>query len=266
MKIAIRLIGFSEIVDNDKVVYDLILSTNIFNFDYFENYIISKYKKTDITQSEEFIEAQCNNFKNELLQCSLTCNSKNLKKETLNDDTETLYKVFLFTANNDIKGKLINIFKVNGIRSSLLIINKSENNNESEDNNESENDKESDNNESENDKKSDNNESENDNETQYENNEEINIEIENYNDKDFILLLKIYKSKPHLFNLLYKLLSTNKTITNIKTVSKFDAKLQYNISEIIKEIVPNISDEDINNILNHTGLNINLVIRYLIHI
>jgi hypothetical protein len=267
MKIIIRLVGFSEIINDEKVVYDLILSSNIFNYNFFENYLISKYKRTDtIFQSEEFVEAQCNNFKKELLECSLTCNSKNLKKETIIDNTETIYKVFLFTANNDIKKKLINIFKENGVISPFLIIKKSEND-EKKNDEESENDIES---ETKNDEDSETNndkETMSDNESLYENNlnnKEIDISIENYNDKDFITLLKIYKNKPQLFNLLYKLLSTDKTIPNIKT--KSDENLQNKICEIIKEIIPNISNDDINNILDNSGLNINLAIRQLIHI
>lgn len=114
MKIIIRLVGYSEIIDGDKYVYEYKCNVNtIFNFDILK-LIFNKYKHI-ISE-------------NELNNCTLTCNSKNLKKDCLLDNNtileqEILYRVFIFTANTEIKNKLINIFTNNGYKVSLHIHN-----------------------------------------------------------------------------------------------------------------------------------------------
>jgi hypothetical protein len=100
MKIIIRLVGYSEIINDEKYVYELEYNVNtIFNFEILKM-IFNKY--------HDIISA------NELNNCTLTGNSKNLKKDYLIN--ETTKKVFIFTGNTEIKNKLINIFKTNGYK------------------------------------------------------------------------------------------------------------------------------------------------------
>ena len=60
----------------------------------------------------------------ELDNCTLTCNSMNLKKDCLFDtntllENEIVHRIFIFTGNTDIKNKLIYIFKTYGYKVSL---------------------------------------------------------------------------------------------------------------------------------------------------
>lgn len=102
MQIIIRLIGYSEIIEDVKYVYELHYNINIFNFDILKH-IFTKY--AHIISNDE------------LSLCTLTSNSINLKKETLTDSTVndlTKHRIIIFTNNSEIKNKLITIFKLSG--------------------------------------------------------------------------------------------------------------------------------------------------------
>ena len=102
MKIIIRLVGYSEIINNNKYVYEHNYRLNkIFNFEIFKM-IFNNY--SDIISS------------NELNNCTLTYNSTNLKKDSLIDIKNTTYRVFIFTANTEIKNKFTKRVRINNNR------------------------------------------------------------------------------------------------------------------------------------------------------
>jgi len=101
MRIILRFVGYTEIIDNEMYIYQLLFNTTIFNFDYFKLLIL---KYTTILTIDE------------LNTCTLTCNVQNLKKISINDCSNKIYKMFLFTGNTEIKNKLITIFKYCGIK------------------------------------------------------------------------------------------------------------------------------------------------------
>lgn len=110
MKIIIQLVGYIENDEDDRYVYQYICNiVSIFNFNIFK---ILFHKYRNIITDEE------------LDNCSLTCNTKNLKKDYLIDnntllDDDVVYKVFIFTSVQVIKDKLIQIFKLDGYKASL---------------------------------------------------------------------------------------------------------------------------------------------------
>ena len=107
MKIIIRLVGYYETIDDEKYAYEYDCNVNtIFNFETLKM-IFNKYN--DIISV------------NELNNCNLTCNSKNLKKDCLIDnntflENETINRVFIFAGITEIKNKLVQIFKKYGYK------------------------------------------------------------------------------------------------------------------------------------------------------
>lgn len=267
MKIIIRLIGYSENINEGKYFYEFEMITNIFNFDIF------KLKINEYTNSIT---------DEELLFCSLTSNSFNLKKESIIDDSNEIYRSFVFTSSLQLKIKLVQLFKSVGYPA--LISNtttvESENNDDiddtAEDNMDLDDISDSDNNNVINintsnfksyfiDSDPESDKDDTDNPNNYEPEEEININdinttFEYLNDPDFIFLLKIYKTKPELFGLLQKFTSSTKIIkiTNNDTVD-------YSSNFInIKKLNLNVYDEQIITALKTTSNHLSLAVRYLI--
>ena len=224
MKIIIRLVGYSILINEENFAYDLTIDADKFNFDIFKNIIITY----NILSLEE------------LNNCSLTCNSKNLKKESIEDSSDINYKAFIFTTNNDIKQKLLQIFKKYGKLNPFIEKNMYDAALKK--------------------KLSDENEN---TDSEYEDIEEtINVSDHYYNDDDFLHLIRIYKNKPELFNFLYKILSTNEKVSD--KINNIDKDKLETINEVLNKIDPQISENNINDIINKTGTNLNLIIRYLI--
>lgn len=245
MKIIIRLVGYSEIINNEKYIYEYeCIVAKIFNFEIFK-IIFNKYNNIITT--------------NELNTCTLTCNSINLKKEFIidNNDDECTFKVFLFTGNTEIKNKLIDIFKYEGYR---ILFNKIETNLKT-------NDSESDESEIDNIKvneildKIDHEEL--DNEEINENIDlfEINQNLELFKDNDFLTLIRIYKNRSYLFNDFYKYINSSQIIQLNKSNDNIDFTQNLNF---IKGLNLNFGDEDIIKALQFTENHINLAIRYLL--
>jgi hypothetical protein len=281
MKIILRLVGFSEIEDNNKYVYDIYFtSLNKFNFSILKNIFL---KLTDNINEAE------------LDMCTVSYISMNLKKDTIFESIEiNTYKTFLWCGHKEIKEKIIQIFKLYGVKN-LIFSNNNEdniienysiynliNNNNISDNNISDNISDnniSDNNISDNnisDNISDNNdikifnnseESELSDTEEIEDtdNESLNYNIQLFEDPDFIKLLSIYKNKPHLLKELYNFISSSKIIIiPTKNVIINEEKVKI-IKDICNKENLNFNDEDINNSLKLTNNNINLSIRYLLN-
>ena len=110
MRIIIQLVGYIENDEDDRYVYQYSCNiVSVFNFNILKLFF-HKYQHI-ITDDE-------------LNNCSLTCNTKNLKKDYLIDnntllDDNIVYKVFIFTSVQAIKDKLIQIFKMDGFKVSL---------------------------------------------------------------------------------------------------------------------------------------------------
>jgi hypothetical protein len=299
MKIIIRLVGYTEIIDNNKYVYEYKCNVNtIFNFEILKM-IFNKYNNIISV--------------NELNNCTLTCNSKNLKKDFLIDDNtiledEIINRVFIFTGNTEIKNKLVDIFKINGYKvlfNNILAPNtnnkdsddesvntlKNEENEENESNESNETDSnyndgdEYDGNESSY-NEYDGNENEllatkkkiydtlqqidsddSDNESKdlsYENTNLINIKqnLDLLKDNDFVTLLRIYKTREYLFNDFYKYINSSQIIKFNKLEDNIDLTENVNF---IKELNLHFQEENIIEALKNTGNHINLAIRYLLY-
>jgi len=300
MKIIIRLVGYSEIINGEKYVYEYKCNVNtIFNFDILK-LIFNKYKHI-ISE-------------NELNNCTLTCNSKNLKKDCLLDNNtilekEIVYRVFIFTANTEIKNKLINIFTNNGYKVSLHIHNeefaddlKDEPTNNSTNILDKEEDNEEQNKETTNEEAT-NEEATNEEATNEEENKEItdkekeaeyeekilnalkeldsdddsdeesdndtihdikqNLEL--FKDDDFLTLIRIYKNRGYLFNDFYKYINSSEIIKiNIKNEDNKEINYIENLN-FIKELNLNFQEDKILEALQKTNNHINLAIRYLLY-
>jgi hypothetical protein len=302
MKIIIRLVGYSEIINDEKYVYELEYIVNtIFNFEILKM-IFNKY--------DDIISA------NELNNCTLTGDSKNLKKDYLINDTTK--KVFIFTGNTEIKNKLVHIFKTNGYK--LLVndinTNTNTNNNNIDTNNnnniEIDTDIDTDNdididtdndidkkifnllqytdydnentdydnentdydNENTDYNNNDNNENtdniiqnsdvESNNGNNYEDTEPIYIKqnLDLLKDNDFITLLRIYKTRGDLFNDFYKYINSSQIIK----FNKLENNIDYNENlNLIKELNLDFKENDIIEALKKTGNHVNLSIRYLLY-
>ena len=261
MKIQIRLVGYSETEDDIKYVYEYGCKVNtIFNFEILK-LIFNKYNNLN---------------PNELNDCTLTCNSKNLKKDSIINNSQiddVIYRVFIFTGNSNIKNKLIQIFKKDGFKVALTSIPEKESNaniitniNNKEDSSsssDSEKDEETEKKIHEALKAIDSE----DEQSEEEVNEEINFilletkqNLELFNDPDFLTLLKIYKNRSYLFNDFYKYINSSEIIK-----FKNDKEIDHTKNLIfIKELNLGFSDEQIINALQMTGNHINLSVRYLL--
>jgi hypothetical protein len=280
MQIIIRLVGYSETVDDNKYAYEYSCEVNtIFNFEILK-IIFNKYN--DIISEEE------------LNNCTLTCNSKNLKKDCLIDsntfiNTDITYKVFIFTVNNEIKNKLISIFKMDGYRIAINNISS-----HPPPNNDSDSDsvnstikefnkfvKEINESKKDNDSNSDSSEDE---ETAKKILAELNkIDSDDESDKilvedvepseikqnldllmdaDFITLIRIYKNRGDLFNDFYKYINSSQIIKFSKLEN--ETELINNLN-FIKELNLDFPEDKIIESLKQTGNHINLAIRYLLY-
>ena len=258
MKVIIRLVGYSEIIEDDKYVYDYVCKVNtIFNFEILK-IIFNKY--------EHIISSA------ELDNCTLTCNSKNLKKDCLVDsntllDHDTIHKVFIFTANTSIKNKLIEIFKLDGYKVSInnILSNTVRKENEELDNNNkkesSESDEETNIKLQEELEKLDSEDSDDESPIEDTDPSEIKQNLDLFKDNDFVTLIRIYKNRGDLFNDFYKYINSSQIIKFNKLENEVD--LTDNIN-FIKELNLNFEEEHIIEALKKTGNHLNLAIRYLL--
>jgi hypothetical protein len=269
MKILIRLVGYSETENDIKSVYEYQCKVNtIFNFEILKS-IFNKYEHI-ISPSE-------------LDYCTLTCNSKNLKKDSIIQNSQIdniiVYRVFIFTGNTNIKNKLINIFKQDGFKVDLTPVpekdsdndsisstkqNINKNDKDSSSSSESEHDEETERKIHEALKAIDSDDEESDEETNGEINftlQETKQNLELFKDEDFLTLLKIYKYRSYLFNDFYKYINSSQIIKFNKNDEEIDhtENLMF-----IKELDLGFSDEQIANALQMTGNHINLSVRYLL--
>jgi hypothetical protein len=263
MIISIKLISNTIIENDKKYTFEIVYNLDIFNFSIFKN---------------KFLIYQDNVSQDELDSCILTCNSINLKKQSIEDtDIDTVYRVFLFTGNTHVQSKLIFIFitygnKVsvnNNINNNLNNIKQLKNKNiilkdtnlDIKDIN----------------LKDDIIVEEKQNEISVlkdiEKQNEISVlkddeniieyvepDLEIFKDDDFINLVKIYKNKPQLFLELYKYINSSEIIKiNKNTELNYDENLLF-----IKNLNFDFTDENILNALTLTGNNINLSVRYLL--
>jgi hypothetical protein len=245
MKLIIRLVGYSEAIDDEKYFYQINYDECVFNFDILK----TKLSNLDIISNEE------------LDNCTVTCNSKNLKKETIIDDTNTIYRLFIFSGNLEIKNKLIEIFKNNGEKSLMnQQIITDDNLSSGDDNISSRDDNLSlgDLDDNEPDKSSkESTESEDNQNYDF---SDIELKLEIFKDPDFRNLIKIYKNKPEIFKDFYKYISTSYLV---KLEVNEDIDYSSNL-DTIKNMNLNFTDEDIIDSLKITNNHINLALRHLI--
>jgi hypothetical protein len=245
MKLILRLVGYSEAIDDEKYFYQINYDECVFNFDILK----TKFSNLNIISNEE------------LDNCTVTCNSKNLKKETIIDDTDTIYRLFIFSGNLEIKNKLIEIFKNNGEKSLMNQQIITDDNLSSGDDNLSSGDDNlslGDLDDNEPDKSSkDSAESEDSQNYDF---SDIELKLEIFKDPDFISLIKIYKNKPEIFKDFYKYISTSYLV---KLEVNEDIDYSSNL-DTIKNMNLNFIDEDIINSLKITNNHINLALRQLI--
>jgi hypothetical protein len=101
MKVILKLVSYSEVVDYCKYMYELEFNIGVpFNF---------KILKLLFSRYADYISGE------ELETCTVTCNSINLKKESIHN-LDNNQKVYIFTYDTKIKQKLITIFKLDGKR------------------------------------------------------------------------------------------------------------------------------------------------------
>jgi hypothetical protein len=270
MKVILKLVSYSEIINDCKYMYELEFNINIpLNFKILK---IIFYKYADYISSEE------------LETCTVTCNSINLKKESINnlDDNQ---KVYIFTYNTEIKQKLITIFKLDGkripITPTLLIDQDINYENKISDANtnflldinvtSSSTNLEPSTNLADINKKisnsdlelSDNNLELNEISKIDETDDEIFIQpnMELFNDPDFISLLRIYRDKPNLYKDFYKYINIYQTVT---VNNNIDVNVEKN-TEFIKNLNLGFSDENIITALKTTSNSVNLAVRYLLN-
>jgi hypothetical protein len=282
MKLILRLVGYSEIIDEEKYFYQIYYEEQIFNFEILK----SKFSEYHIITNEE------------LDNCTVTCNSKNLKKETLEDESNTIYRLFIFSGNLEIRNKLVNIFVKFGEKSLInqqimSVIDDTESSldnledsfslgdpedniqdlssesEKSEDNkSEKSEDNKSEKSEDNKSEKSEDNKSEKSEDNKSEESEdnkiydfssvELNLEI--LNDPDFLYMIRIYKNKPELFKDFYKYISSSYLV-------KFEHNSEIDYSnnlQNIKNMNLNFTDDEILNSLKLTNNHINLALRCLI--
>ena len=245
MKLIIRLVGYSEAIDDEKYFYQINYDECVFNFDI----LTTKFSNLNIISNEE------------IDNCTVTCNSKNLKKETIIDDTNTIYRLFIFSGNLEIKNKLIEIFKNNGEKSLMNQQIVTDDNLSSGDDNLSSGDDNlslGDLDDNEPDKSSkDSAESEDSQNYDF---SDIELKLEIFKDPDFRNLIKIYKNKPEIFKDFYKYISTSYLV---KLEVNEDIDYSSNL-DTIKNMNLNFTDEDIIDSLKITNNHINLALRHLI--
>jgi len=250
MKLILRLVGYSEIINEEKYFYQIYYEEQLFNFEILK----SKFSEYHIITNEE------------LDNCTITCNSKNLKKETLEDESNTIYRLFIFSGNLEIRNKLVNIFIKFGEKSLInqqimSVINDRDSSSDNLDDSFSLGDPDDNiqdlSSESE---KSEDNKSEKseDNEIYDFSNVKLNLEI--LNDPDFLYMIRIYKNKPELFKDFYKYISSSYLV-------KFEHNSEIDYSnnlQNIKNMNLNFTDDEILNSLKLTNNHINLALRCLI--
>lgn len=284
MKLILRLVGYSETIDDEKYCYQIYYEAYFFNFDILK----TKFFEYQINDQQIITNIELDN-------CTVTCNSKNLKKETLIDESKNIYRLFIFCGNLEIRNKLITIFIKFGekslinqqitsvidntdslvehkdITSDTVSLSNNEDNildlfslGDNEDNI-SDSSSKSDDNSSNSSSKSDNNipdtsskNDESDDEIHDFSNVQLNLEI--FKDPDFLNIIKIYKNKPGLFKDFYKYISSSYLV---KLENNNNINYSNNL-ESIKNINLNFSDDQIINSLKLTNNHINLALRYLI--
>lgn len=243
MKVSIRLVGYFEIIDDTtKYIYEINYENeHIFNFEIFKEKIIN------LDPSCRSDESNIHNLisDDELNICTIISNSRNLKKESIIDDNKTqslVYIVYIYCMDQDIKNKLISIFKSHGKRSlyeinmpqtcanpSLIC-----------------------------EKLTD----------QLKSQEIINYKpnFELFTNDDFISLIKIYKLKPDIFKDFYKFISSEISSERSVLVSddiNEDPNKQCNL-ECIKKYNFNITDEYIEESLQKNNNNLGLTLKYIL--
>jgi len=258
MKLILRLVGYSEIIDEEKYFYQIYYEEQIFNFEILK----SKFSEYHIITNEE------------LDNCTVTCNSKNLKKETLEDESNTIYRLFIFSGNLEIRNKLVNIFVkfgekslinqqimsvIDDTESSLDNLEDSFSLGDPEDNIQdlsSESEKSEDNKS----EKSEDNKSEESEDNKIYDFSSVELNLEILNDPDFLYMIRIYKNKPELFKDFYKYISSSYLV-------KFEHNSEIDYSnnlQNIKNMNLNFTDDEILNSLKLTNNHINLALRCLI--
>tara|TARA_B110000971_G_scaffold218320_1_gene256883 strand:+ start:808 stop:1659 length:852 start_codon:yes stop_codon:yes gene_type:complete len=278
MKLILRLVGYSEIIDDEKYCYQIYYNAYVFNFDILK----TKFSEYQIDDQQTITNIELDN-------CTVTCNSKNLKKETLVDESENSYRLFIFCGNLEIRKKLIAIFVKFGEKSlinqqitsnvpdTVSLGNSSDTLSHNEDNmldsfslgdnedNISDSSSKSEDSVSDSSSKSGDNISdsssksdESDDEIYDFSNVELNLEI--FKDHDFLNIIKIYNNRPELFKDFYKYISSSYLV---KLENNNDIDYSNNL-ESIKNINLNFSDDQIINSLKLTNNHINLALRYLI--
>jgi hypothetical protein len=214
MKVSVRLVGYFEITDDIKYVYQIIYENEpIFNFD-----ILKKnFLKYGIISKEE------------LDICISISNSKNLKKESIKDDNI----VYIYCLNQEVKDKLIAIFKSYGekVLYGNTLVNTKENVVETIN-------------------------------THEDLCDEIDFKpnIELFTNNDFINLTKIYKTNPDIFTDFYKFISSEGSMKEScaeSTVSDTDL-------ECIKKYNFNITDDYIRESLIKNNNNLGLTLKYIL--
>jgi hypothetical protein len=250
MKLILRLVGYSEIIDEEKYFYQIYYEEQIFNFEILK----SKFSEYHIITNEE------------LDNCTVTCNSKNLKKETLEDESNTIYRLFIFSGNLEIRNKLVNIFVKFGEKSLInqqimSVIDDTESSLDNLEDSFSLGDPEDNiqdlSSESE---KSEDNKSEKSEDNKIYDFSSVELNLEILNDPDFLYMIRIYKNKPELFKDFYKYISSSYLV-------KFEHNSEIDYSnnlQNIKNMNLNFTDDEILNSLKLTNNHINLALRCLI--
>jgi len=229
MKVSIILVGYSEIIDDKKYIYEINYDDeSIFNFEIFKN----KFLKYGIISDDE------------LNTCMVISNSKNLKKESIMDDASNMqsiksnYKIYIYCLNQDIKNKLIAIFKCYGEK---LLYNLEA--------------------------------CESEECLSFKNETVIDYKpnFELFNNDDFINLIRIYKIKPDIFKEFYKFISSEglEKQSDVKCIDLYPLvpcieKFLDNNLECIKKYKFNITDDYIRESLQKNNNNLGLTLKYIL--
>jgi len=251
MKVSVKLVGYFEIIDEQKYTYEINYEDEyIFNFEIFKK----KFVSYGIISNDE------------LDVCMAISNSKNLKKESIIDNTNTNYNIYIYCLNQDVKNKLINIYKCYGKK---LLYNLEEKVNSSW-------------------RSTEQNicEDTSQNLLEHENIIDYKPNFELFNNNDFINLIRIYKIKPDIFKDFYKFISSRETdegsrslnvcsdsectLTNrnasedVTLFSGAQAKENDSNLECIKKYKFNITDDYIRESLQKNNNNLGLTLKYIL--
>ena len=242
MKIVLRLVGYTEIINSSKYIYEIEFFSPKLNSIIIKNHLI-KFEGSDINDEE-------------LDNCIFTCNTINLKKEELDEPSDdVIKKVYVYVINSEIKNKLISLFKTNGelaflgvnntpVITTPVLTNEEKTESSSESSSEEEEEDEED--------KEDEDDSENE--------VIVSPNINYFDDPDFVNLIRIYNNKPELYKNFYKYISSG-NIIKINTNPNIDCSKNI---ELIKIMELGFDEEQIKNALIATNNHLNLSIRYLL--